>query len=56
MAGAETTAVDIAGIAPRPALVPRLSLVVIRAVAPAQPNRGYSALGMQFEVEQRRRI
>lgn len=47
-----TTAADIATFQPRPALLPRLSLVVIRAADPERLARFYSALGMSFEVEQ----
>jgi predicted enzyme related to lactoylglutathione lyase len=48
----ETTAADIMAFTPRPALLPRLSLVVIRAADPAQLARFYSALGMSFQPEQ----
>jgi predicted enzyme related to lactoylglutathione lyase len=49
---AETTAADIMAFSPRPALLPRLSLVVIRAADPAQLVPFYSALGMSFAAEQ----
>jgi len=52
MSRPEPPADSIAAFGPRPALLPRLSLVVIRAVDPRRLADFYAALGMAFEIEQ----
>ncbi len=47
-----TSAEDITAFKPRPALLPRLSLVVIRSTDPARLAQFYSGLGMSFQTEQ----
>jgi lactoylglutathione lyase len=47
----ESSASDGFAATPRPALLPRLSLLVIRSADPARLARFYTGLGLRFEAE-----